>query len=73
MTLASCLWISAQETFREVRHLSPNLNQDATATSAEVPNVYALNAHLERLVVLRFKYNTDLRAEKRLPPSCRAF
>jgi predicted DNA-binding protein with PD1-like motif len=28
-----------------------------------VPNGYAVDTRLERLVVLRFKYNTDLRAE----------
>ena len=62
-SLASCLWLSAQDSGREVRHASPSPNQNTKATSAEVPNAYALSARLERVVVLRFKYNTDLRAE----------
>jgi len=60
---ALCLGLSAQETGREVRHLSAQSNQDPTASTSEVPNGYAVNARLERLLVLRFKYNTDLKAE----------
>ena len=50
----------AQETRREVRQV-PSPPADAKAATAEVPEAYALNARLERMVVLRFKYNTDLR------------
>lgn len=36
--------------------------QDRRANSAEVPEVYAINGKLERVVVLRFKFQADLLA-----------
>jgi uncharacterized protein len=60
--LASSLWLSAQETRREVVHPSSKTTQDTKANSHQVPDVYALDGHLERILVLRFKYNTDLLA-----------
>lgn len=53
---------AAQEIHREVIHSSGNPAQDARRNSDQVPDVYALSGHLERIVVLRFKYNTDLLA-----------
>ena len=63
VTLVGCLWLSAQQTRREVRQAAPNPGQETRANGAEVPAAYAVNAHLERVVVLRFKYDSDLRAE----------
>lgn len=63
VTLASCLGLSAQESRREVRPFPSNPSEATNANRSEVPNGYALSAHLERVVVLRFKYDTDLRAE----------
>ncbi len=36
--------------------------QDARANSAEVPEAYAIETQFERVVLLRFKYKTDLLA-----------
>lgn len=60
--LGVSLSLSAQETRREVVHKSPNLADDAKPNSDRVPEVYALNANLQRIVVLRFKFGADLLA-----------
>ncbi len=60
--LAGALSLPAQETRRAVVHSSGNPAEDARPNSDQVPDVYAINAHLERIVVLRFKYDTDLLA-----------
>jgi len=60
--LALSFSLAAQEKRREVVHSSGNPAEDARANSDRVPDVYAISAHLERIVVLRFKYNTDLLA-----------
>jgi predicted DNA-binding protein with PD1-like motif len=62
VVLASSLLLSAQETRREVVHASANPAHDTQPNSDQVPDVYAISGHLERIVVLRFKYNTDLLA-----------
>jgi len=54
--------LAAQETRREVIHSTGNPAQDTRPNSDQVPDVYALSGHLQRIVVLRFKYNTDLLA-----------
>jgi predicted DNA-binding protein with PD1-like motif len=51
----------AQETRTEVTRPTTPAN-DAKANSDSVPDVYALNGQFERVVVLRFKYQTDLLA-----------
>lgn len=52
----------AQET-RQTKSLpSPNPADDAKANSSQVPDVYAITGHFDRIVVLRFKYKTDLLA-----------
>lgn len=62
--LAAMLAVSvcclAQQTRREVVNHSANAAND---TKANVPDALAFNAHLERVLVLRFKYNTDLLVE----------
>lgn len=60
--LAVTLSLSAQETRHEVVHKSPNPADDARPNSNRVPEVYAMNANLKRIVVLRFKFGTDLLA-----------
>jgi predicted DNA-binding protein with PD1-like motif len=60
--LALSFSLAAQETRRAVIHSTGNPAQDTRPNSDQVPDVYALSGHLERIVVLRFKYNTDLLA-----------
>jgi len=49
----------AQDTRREITSPSPT---DDKPNSARVPDVYAVDAKLDRLVVLRFKYQANLLA-----------
>jgi predicted DNA-binding protein with PD1-like motif len=51
----------AQETRTEVTNATTPAD-DAKPNSSSVPDVYALNGQFERIVVLRFKYQTDLLA-----------
>jgi predicted DNA-binding protein with PD1-like motif len=60
--LALSFSLAAQETRRAVIHSTGNPAQDTRPNSDQVPDVYALSGHLERIVVFRFKYNTDLLA-----------
>jgi uncharacterized protein len=60
--LALSFSLAAQETRRAVIHSTGNPAQDTGPNSDQVPDVYALSGRLERIVVLRFKYNTDLLA-----------
>jgi predicted DNA-binding protein with PD1-like motif len=50
----------AQETRRTVTN--PHPAEDARPNSDQVPDVYAITGHFDRVVVLRFKYKTDLLA-----------
>jgi uncharacterized protein len=54
--------VFAQET--RVAHVNPSPNpaDDAKANSDQVPDVYAITGRFDRVVVLRFKYQTDLLA-----------
>lgn len=52
----------AQETRREITKPSATPEGDAKANSDAVPDVYAVNGRFERVVMLRFKYETDLLA-----------
>jgi predicted DNA-binding protein with PD1-like motif len=52
----------AQETRRETINASHNPADDTKANSDNVPDVYAITGHFDRIVVLRFKYQTDLLA-----------
>jgi uncharacterized protein len=51
----------AQPSRREVTN-STTPEQDMRPNSPSVPDVYAIDGNLERLVILRFKYQTDLLA-----------
>lgn len=54
--------LCAQETRRTEVRPSPNLADDTKENSSAVPDVYAITGHFDRVVVLRFKYKTDLLA-----------
>lgn len=52
----------AQETRRTASNPSRNPADDTKENSSSVPDVYAITGHFDRIVVLRFKYKTDLLA-----------
>lgn len=54
--------LCAQETIKTEVNPSPNPADDARENSAAVPDAYAITGHFDRVVVLRFKYKTDLLA-----------
>jgi len=58
--LAACMALPAQETRREVSHATGNPAVDSKPNSPDVPDVFAVSGHLERIVVLRFKFGADL-------------
>ncbi|HUL52638.1 MAG TPA: PPC domain-containing DNA-binding protein [Opitutaceae bacterium] len=58
--LAAASGLAAQETRTE--RTSPPNAADAKPNSDQVPAVYAIDGRFERIVVLRFKYQTDLLA-----------
>jgi predicted DNA-binding protein with PD1-like motif len=60
--LTATVLLSAQETRKTIVNPSPNPADDAKENSAAVPEVYAITGHFDRIVVLRFKYKTDLLA-----------
>ena len=53
------LLLVAQESRREVTNNAPD---DKKPLSTQVPDVYAIRTQFERVVVLRFKFDTDLLA-----------
>jgi predicted DNA-binding protein with PD1-like motif len=59
--LATFVALPAQESHRIVTHPANPAN-DARPNNPAVPDVSALSSQLQRIVVLRFKYNTDLLA-----------
>jgi predicted DNA-binding protein with PD1-like motif len=54
--------LPAQETRHIVTHAAAHPGDDTRPNNPQVSDVQALDAHLQRIVVLRFKYNTDLLA-----------
>lgn len=60
--LASTLTFSAQETRRTVSHAAANPADDRRPNNPAVPDVSSIDVHLDRIVILRFKYGTDLLA-----------
>src|SRR5215469_14978292 len=52
----------AEETRREIVNSAPTPADDAKPNSDKVPDVYAIPGQFDRILVLRFKYNTDLLA-----------
>ncbi len=61
LLLASSLALPAQETRHETTH-SLGAAIDHKPNSPAVPDVIALSGHFQRVVVLRFKFDTDLLA-----------
>lgn len=51
----------AQQTHTEV-NTKPNPSEDARANSSSVPSAYALDTKFDRIVIMRFKFGTDLLA-----------
>jgi predicted DNA-binding protein with PD1-like motif len=52
----------AQESRREIVNAAPNPADDAKGLSAKVPDVYAIPTEFSRVLILRFKFDTDLLA-----------
>jgi len=63
LVFAAAVTLVAQETRREIVNPSPNPQDDAKSNSENIPDVYAIAAgHFDRILILRFKYQTDLLA-----------
>lgn len=60
--LFAALSAPAQQTRHTVTHHAANPADDTRANNAAVPDVQSLDAHIQRIILLRFKYNTDLLA-----------
>jgi predicted DNA-binding protein with PD1-like motif len=60
--ISSCLTLTAQETRRETIHNDLPAAEYAKPNSDAVPDVFAVSGHIQRIVVLRFKFGTDLLA-----------
>ena len=54
--------LAAQETRREIVKPAPTPAEDSKANSDKVPDVYAISTQFDRVVILRFKFGTDLLA-----------
>jgi predicted DNA-binding protein with PD1-like motif len=53
---------AAQESRREITNPAANPADDAKGLSEKVPDVYAIPTQFDRVVILRFKFDTDLLA-----------
>jgi predicted DNA-binding protein with PD1-like motif len=53
---------SAQETRREIVNAAPTPEGDSHPNSDKIPDVYAIQSQFDRVIVLRFKFKTDLLA-----------
>ena len=60
--LAAAVLVCGQETRREIVNRAPTPADDAKPSSDNVPDVYAVSGRFERVVTLRFKFDTDLLA-----------
>ena len=60
--LALATQVAAQESRREITNPSANPADDAKGLSDKVPDVYAVRTQFDRVVILRFKFDTDLLA-----------
>jgi predicted DNA-binding protein with PD1-like motif len=61
LTVATCAVLLAQQTRTEVTKATTP-HDDTKPNSPDVPEGYALSGQFERVLVLRFKYDTDLLA-----------
>jgi predicted DNA-binding protein with PD1-like motif len=62
VTLACGLALAAQQSRHEITNPSPDPADDAKGLSDKVPDVYAIPSQFDRVIVLRFKFDTDLLA-----------
>jgi len=63
LLIAICaLALHAEQTRKEVVRSSANPADDTKSNSDKVPDVYAVTSQFERVVILRFKFDTDLLA-----------
>lgn len=62
LTLITSLPLAGQETRHAVVHSPANPAEATRPNSDRVPDVVAFTGHFQRIIVLRFKYNTDLLA-----------
>src|SRR5450756_3209712 len=60
--LALAAQIVAQESRREITNPAANPADDAKGLSDKVPDVYAIPTQFDRVVILRFKFDTDILA-----------
>ena len=60
--LALATHTAAQESRREITNPAANPADDAKGLSDKVPDVYAVRTQFDRVVILRFKFDTDLLA-----------
>jgi predicted DNA-binding protein with PD1-like motif len=60
--LALAAQTAAQESRREITNPAANPADDAKGLSDKVPDVYAIPTQFDRVLVLRFKFDTDLLA-----------
>src|SRR5215472_5352235 len=52
--------LAAQQTRHEEVNAAATPAEDSKPNSGKVPDVYAINGEFKRVVILRFKYDTDL-------------
>ncbi len=62
LILAACGLLAAQQTRREIVNAAPTPAEDAKGNSDKVPDVYAISGRFDRILTLRFKFDTDLLA-----------
>ncbi len=62
VTAISVTALAAQQTRREIVNSAPTPADDARPNSDKVPDVYAVSGQFQRIVTLRFKFDTDLLA-----------
>jgi len=62
LILAAAGALTAQQTRREIVNSAPTPADDAKPNSDKVPDVYAVAGRFDRVLILRFKFDTDLLA-----------
>jgi predicted DNA-binding protein with PD1-like motif len=60
--IAAASLATAQETRREIVNPAPTPEGDSHPNSDKIPDVYAISGQFDRVLVLRFKFKTDLLA-----------
>jgi predicted DNA-binding protein with PD1-like motif len=62
LLLAITLALHAQQTRHEITNAAPTAAGDSKPNSDQVPDVYAITGQFDRILILRFKFDTDLLA-----------